>query len=196
MFDITSLIKAAGYLGVAVVVFAESGLLVGLFLPGDSLLFTAGFLASQGFLSIVPLAFVAFAAAVIGDSVGYWFGRRFGRSVFTRKDSLFLDEGHIERAERFYATYGPKTILLSRFVPVVRTLAPVLAGVGNMEYRLFLSYNILGGLVWGVGLSLAGYWLGRNIPNVDRYLLPIVALIIVLSVVAGLWQFLRERRRT
>jgi membrane-associated protein len=192
MFDLVTLIKTAGYLGVGIIVFTESGLLIGVILPGDSLLFTAGFLASQGYLNIILLALVAFIAAVLGDNVGYWLGKRFGHSVFSRRGSLLLDPSHIEKAEKFYAAHGPKTIMLARFVPVMRTLAPVLAGVGSMHWRTFAIYNVLGGLLWGVGLSVGGYALGAVIPDADRYILPIVALIIIASLLPGLWHFFRE----
>ncbi|MCC6934255.1 MAG: VTT domain-containing protein [Candidatus Yanofskybacteria bacterium] len=192
MFDIAALIKTAGYIGVAAIVFTESGLLIGLFLPGDSLLFTAGFLASQGYLSIAPLVALTFAAAAIGDNVGYWLGKKFGRSVFSRQGSLLLDPEHIARAERFYAEHGPKTIVLARFVPVVRSIAPVLAGVGSMHRRTFILYNLFGSLVWGVGIPLAGYWLGASVPGIDRYMTLIVALILFTSVTPGIWKLLRD----
>lgn len=194
MFDLIALIKAAGYLGVAAIVFTESGLLIGLVLPGDSLLFTAGFLASQGFLHIAPLMVIAFIAAITGDNLGYWLGARFGRSVFSRQGSLLLDPRHIQRAEQFYARYGAKTIVLARFVPIIRTIAPVLAGVGNMPRTIFMRYNLIGGFLWAVGVTLAGYWLGAVIPGVDRYLIPIIGVIIILSVAPGLWHIWRDRR--
>src|SRR3989344_8693780 len=130
MFDIIELVKAAGYFGVFAVIFAESGLLFGFFLPGDSLLFTAGFLASQNYLSVVPLMLIVFIAAVLGDSVGYYFGRKVGYRIFIREDSLFFHEDHLERARIFYERFGGRAIILARFMPVVRTFAPILAGVG------------------------------------------------------------------
>jgi len=193
MFDLVSLIKGAGYFGIAAIVFTESGLLVGLFLPGDSMLFTAGFLASQGHLSIIPLVLVAFAAAVLGDNTGYWLGKRFGPSVFQKQDSLLLDPKHILRAETFFLKYGAKTIILARFIPVVRSIAPVLAGVGSMRWRTFLFFNVIGGLIWGVGVTLAGYFIGNVIPGVDAYIIPIVLFIIFVSAVPGLWHLLRDR---
>src|SRR3989344_2440518 len=138
MFDLVTIIKTAGYAGIAFIVFAETGLFIGFFLPGDSLLFTAGFLASQGYLNIIILILFSFAGAVLGDSFGYYFGRRVGPAIFTRQDSLLLDREHINRAQRFYEKYGAKTIILARFVPVVRTFAPILAGVGSMRYPVFL----------------------------------------------------------
>ncbi len=194
MFDLVSLIKGAGYIGVAAIVYTESGLLIGLFLPGDSLLFTAGFLASQGYLSIVPLFLVAFVAAVLGDNTGYWLGKRFGPSVFRRRGSLLLDFEHIHRAEAYFLRHGPKTIVLARFIPVIRSIAPILAGVGSMHWRTFFFYNIIGGLLWGVGVTLAGYYLGNAIPGIDEYIVPIVLFIILASVAPGAWHLLRDAR--
>lgn len=182
MFDLVSLIKTAGYVGLFAIVFAESGLLVGFFLPGDSLLFTAGFLASQGFLNIWLLSVLLFVAAVVGDSVGYAFGNRVGPKIFTKEDSLFFHKDHLLKAKVFFEKHGGKTIILARFIPVVRTFAPVLAGVGKMKYSTFLLYNIVGGFLWAVGLTFLGYYLGRTIPHIDKYLLPIIGLIILVSV--------------
>ena len=192
MFNLVSLITTVGYVGILGIVFAESGLLIGVFFPGDSMLFTAGFLSSQGYLNVPILCLLSFLGAVLGDSTGYWLGKRFGPAVFSRKDSLFFDPEHIGRARAFYDRHGPKTIILARFVPVIRTLAPTLAGVGNMRYTTFLSYNVIGGLVWGVGVPLAGFFLGSTVPGVDRYIVPIVALIILSSVFPGLVHFIRD----
>ena len=193
-FDLVTLIKTAGYAGLFLITFAESGLLIGFFLPGDSLLFTAGFLASQGFLSIVPLMILTFLGAVTGDSVGYAFGKKIGPYIFTKEDSLFFSKEHLERARLFYERYGAKTIMLARFMPIVRTFAPILAGVGSMHYGTFLFYNILGGALWSLGLSGLGYFLGNNIPNIDKYLLPIIAGIIVLSVAPTMIHILKNPR--
>lgn len=195
MYDLSELIKGAGTVGVAAIVFTESGLLIGIVLPGDSLLFTAGFLASQGYLPIVPLTVAAFIAAVLGDNTGYWLGARFGRSVFSRKDSLLLDPDHISRAERYFAEHGPKTVVLARFIPVIRTIAPVLAGVGSMPRATFMIYNVVGALAWAVGVTLAGYFLGSLIPGVDRYLVPIVLFILIASVLPGIMPILRDPTR-
>jgi membrane-associated protein len=193
LFDLTQILKTFGYIGIVAIIFAESGLLVGFFLPGDSLLFTAGFLASQGFFDISLLAILCFIAAVTGDSVGYWFGAKVGPRIFTKEDSLFFQKKHITRAQRFYEKYGGKTIVLARFMPIVRTFAPIVAGVGMMKYRTFLAYNVIGGFFWAVGVSVAGYFLGKSIPDVDKYLLPIIVLIIVLSVAPTAWHLLKER---
>lgn len=198
MFDLISLIKTVGYLGIFGIVFAESGLLLGFFLPGDSLLFTAGFLASQGFLHIGPLLLLVFFGAVLGDNVGYSFGYKVGPMIFTREDSLLFHKDHLERARVFYEKHGPKALVLARFMPGIRTFAPILAGVGKMHYPTFFIYNIAGGLLWGVGLPLLGYFLGNTIPNIDAYLVPIILLIIFLSVVPTLihvWRNADERRR-
>lgn len=190
--DLIALIKAAGYLGLFAIVFAESGLLIGFFLPGDSLLFTAGFLASQGFLQIELLAPLLFLAAVTGDSFGYAFGKKVGPRIFTRKDSLLFDKDHLMRAQNFYEKYGGKTIILARFMPVVRTFAPIVAGVGKMHYRSFLFYNLIGGALWAFGLTYLGYFLGQSIPSIDTYLIPIIILIIFLSILPSAVHILRN----
>ncbi len=192
MFDLIALVKTVGYVGLALIVFAESGLLIGFFFPGDSLLFTAGFLASQTVLNIYILLPLMFIAAVIGDSVGYAFGRRVGPAIFKRGDSFWFHKDHLERAQTFYARHGGKTIILARFMPIVRTFAPILAGVGRMHYPSFLAYNIIGGALWSIGLTLLGFFLGNVVPNVDKYLLPIIALIIFLSVLPSAIHVLRD----
>ncbi len=194
MFNLIAIIKTAGYLGIVGILFAESGLFVGFFLPGDSLLFTAGFLASQGYLHIVVLMLLSFLAAAAGDSVGYAFGRRVGPAIFKRENSLLFHKDHLERARIFYEHHGGKTIILARFMPIVRTFAPILAGVGRMRYITFVTYNIVGGLLWTVGLSGLGYFLGATIPNVDHYLLPIIFLIIILSVLPSAYHVLKDAK--
>lgn len=193
-FDLVAFIKTAGYLGVTAVVFAESGLLVGFFFPGDSLLFTAGFLASQGYFNIWLLILLSFAGAVAGDSVGYAFGKKTGPLIFTKEDSLFFHKDHLEKARLFYEKYGAKTIILARFMPIVRTFAPILAGVGVMSYSTFLSFNVIGGAFWAMGIPFVGYYLGSVIPDVDKYLLPIVLLIIFLSVLPMFIHILKDEK--
>ena len=192
MFDLAELIKTAGYLGLFGIISAESGLFIGFFLPGDSLLFTAGFLASQGFLDLVTLMAVTFIAAVLGDNFGYAFGRRVGYKIFNKEDSLLFHRDHLARAQKFYARHGGKTLILARFMPVIRTFAPILAGVGKMNYRSFFIYNITGGFLWSVGLTGTGYYLGSVVPNVDRYLLPIIGLIVLLSILPSLIHILKN----
>lgn len=172
-------ITAIGLIGIFLIIFAETGLLIGFFLPGDTLLFTAGFMASQGHFSIVVLIVGAFIAAVVGDSVGYSIGYRLGPKVFSKEDSILFDRDHIKKAQVFYDKHGGKTIVLARFIPMIRTFAPVVAGVGKMHYRNFIAYNVSGAVLWVVGITLLGHWLGAKIPNIDAYILPILALIIV-----------------
>jgi membrane-associated protein len=173
-------------------VFAESGLLIGFFLPGDSLLFAAGFLASRGFFDLAIILFGTFIAAVAGDSVGYYTGHRYGRRIFSRENSFFFDKKHVERAEAFYEKHGKKTIIIARFVPIVRTFAPIVAGIGKMDYRTFVTYNLVGGFIWAFGNILAGYYLGKVIPDIDQYLLPIVAVIILLSIAQPAYHILQD----
>jgi len=191
--DLIALVKAVGYIGLFLIIFAESGLFVGFFLPGDSLLFTAGFLASQEYLHIVPLVLLTFAAAILGDNFGYAFGKKVGPAIFNKEDSLLFHKDHLERASKFYEKYGGKTIILARFMPIVRTFAPILAGVGKMKYGEFFLYNFIGGLLWGLGMPLLGYFLGSTIPNIDKYLVPIVLFIIIASMLPPVWHFMKEK---
>ena len=185
-FDLASLIQAVGYLGVFTIVFLESGLLIGFFFPGDSLLFTAGFLASQGFFDIKILIAGCFIAAVAGDSIGYYIGAKLGPRLFKKDSSIFFHKKHLERAQKFYDKHGGKTIVLARFIPVIRAFAPVVAGAGKMDYKKFLIFNLAGGVLWAIGVTLAGYYLGSLIPDIDQYLLPIVGLIIIASILPAL----------
>lgn len=193
-FDLVHFLPTIGLLGITAIVFAESGLLIGFFLPGDSLLFTAGFLASQGIFDIKLLTFLCFLAAVAGDSVGYTFGHKVGRRLFQKKESMLFHPDHLERAKRFYEKHGKKTIILARFVPVVRTFAPVVAGIGDMEYRTFLTYNVIGGFLWAVLIPLGGYFFGRLLPadKVDALLLPIIALIVFVSIAPQTYHILKD----
>ena len=183
-----------GHTVIWAIVFAESGLLIGFFLPGDSLLFTAGFLASVNILNLPVLALGCFVAAVLGDSVGYWTGNRFGRKLFQKEDSWLFHKKHIVSAQGFYDKHGRKAIVLARFVPIVRTFAPIVAGIGAMNYRTFISFNVLGGLIWTFGLTLLGYSLGTLIPDVDKYLLPIILIIIVVSLLPSLLHIYQEHK--
>ncbi len=181
-FDLEELIRTVGYLGLFGIIFAETGLLIGFFLPGDSLLFTAGFLASQDYFNIWALTLVCFVAAVTGDAVGYTFGQRVGRGLFQRPESRLFRPQHLLRAEAFFERHGGKAVVLARFLPVVRTFVPIVAGVGAMRYPRFALFNVIGGVLWAIGLPWAGFFLGSTIPNVDRYLLPIIVGIIVISI--------------
>lgn len=193
MFDLITIIKTAGYVGITAIIFAESGLLIGFFLPGDSLLFTAGFLASQGYLNIALLLVLVFIAAVVGDSVGYWFGKKVGPKIFNRPNSILFNRENVDRTNEFFEKHGRKSIILARFIPVVRTFTPIMAGVGEMKYSTFITYNIVGGLLWAVGVTLLGYYLGQVIPDVDRYLLPIIVLIIFLSLLPTFYHLFKDK---
>lgn len=195
MFDIPNLVHTVGYLGLFAIIFAESGILIGIFLPGDSLLFTAGFLASQGVLNILVLLPLFFVAGYLGDLVGYLIGRKYGPRIFSRPKSFWFNPEHVEKTRRFYEKYGKKTIVIARFVPIVRTIAPVMAGVGGMKYETFAFYNGLGALAWGVGITSGGYFLGQAIPSADKYLLPIIVLIVLASFVPAVVEYLRERKK-
>ena len=194
-FNLQGLIAAVGLIGVYTIVFVESGLLIGFFLPGDSLLFTAGFLASQGFFNIFWLAIGCCLAAVGGDSAGYYIGHKFGRRLFQKEDSVFFHKDHLLRAQGFYEKHGGKTLILARFIPVIRTFAPVVAGIGLMKYRAFLAYNIIGAFLWAVCVTLAGYYLGQIIPAevADKYLILITLGIILLSISPGLYHALKTK---
>jgi membrane-associated protein len=189
MFDVVSIVKTAGYLGVTAIIFAESGLLFGFFLPGDSLLFTAGVLAAAGFLNIWILVPLVFLAAVLGDNAGYFLGRRAGGKLFDREESFFFKRSNVDKAKKFFEKHGRRSIILARFVPVVRAFVPPIAGVGQMSYRRFLLADIIGGALWACGLPILGYFLGKTVSDIDKYLLPIIGAIIFLSVlpVLKLW---------
>jgi membrane-associated protein len=191
-FDLTELIQQIGYIGIFGIVFAESGLFFGFFLPGDSLLFTAGFLASQEILSLPILLIGCFLSAVLGDNIGYAFGQKVGRKFFQKEDNFFFHKKNLIKTEEFYKKHGSKTIVLARFIPVIRTFAPIVAGIANMHYPSFIRFNIVGGLLWGVGVTFAGYALGKVLPGADKYLLPIILLIIIVSILPGILHFLQD----
>lgn len=198
--DIMGFIRSIGLFGVYFVIFAESGLLIGFFLPGDSLLFTAGLLASStfGLFDIWTLVLGALFFAVLGDNVGYEFGKRVGRSLFKKEKSLLFNPENVMKAQEFYEKYGAKAIVIARFMPVVRTFAPIVAGIGNMDHKKFTIFNFIGGLLWTFGLTFAGYFLGNIIPaeEVDKYLLPIIIGIVLFSVLPPLYHFYKEHNRT
>jgi membrane-associated protein len=189
-----SLIEAFGTLGLLGIVFAESGLLFGFFLPGDSLLFTAGLLASRGTLSLPLIMAGCAVAAIAGDQVGYVIGRRAGPAIFRRPESRFFHKRNVDRAKAYFDKTGPRTIILARFIPVIRTFAPVVAGVAEMNYKKFVTYNVVGGMLWGGGVTLAGYLLGESIPDIDKWLLPIILVIAMVSFVPVILEVLKMRR--
>ena len=193
--NLVTLIETIGYAGLFGVIFAESGLLFGVVFPGDSLLFTAGFLASQKLLNILILLPLCLVAAVGGDSAGYWFGRKIGPKLFSREDSIFFHKDNLARASTFYEKHGGKALILARFMPVIRTLVPIVAGIGQMRYRTFIFFNIIGGFLWSVGMLMLGFTLGSVIPNIDHYLLPIILLIIILSMSPSIYHLFRKEER-
>lgn len=192
--DPISIIKTGSYLGLAIIVFAESGLLFGILFPGDSLLFAAGLLSATGILMPLPLVLTVIVAAILGDSVGYWFGKNVGTNLFTRKNTLLFKQEYLKRTQLFYEKYGGRAVVLARFVPIVRTMAPILAGVGSMPYGRFLTYNAIGGVLWGAGMVMLGFFLGSLIPNSEHYILPISVVIIVISFLPILINVLRGKR--
>jgi membrane-associated protein len=194
-YSLDDLIRWGGYVLLFAIVFTETGLLIGFFLPGDSLLITAGVVAAAGGLNIWWLNALLAVAAITGDSVGYAIGARLGPRLFARPKSTLFNPRHIERTRAFYARHGPKTIVIARFVPIIRTFAPVVAGVGEMEYHRFLFYNVAGGVGWVTSLTWAGYLLGRAIPNIGDYVHIVVIVVIVLSIIPIGIEILRERRR-
>jgi membrane-associated protein len=190
------------YIVIFGIIFAESGLFVGFFLPGDSLIFTAGFLtsvkipnSSQTYLNLWILIAIVFIGAVIGDSVGFTFGFRVGRKLFQRENSRFFNKENLLKTQDFYKRHGSKTIVLARFIAVIRTFAPIVAGIGKMNYKTFIVFNIIGGALWSATVPLAGYYLGKAIPNVDKYLIPIIIVIIIVSAIPTILNFVRSRKQ-
>jgi membrane-associated protein len=194
MLNVEHIISSGGLLLIALIVFAESGMLVGFFLPGDTLLFTAGFFASQGKLPLGWLILVVVAAAIIGDNVGYTIGKRTGPRIFRKKDGLLFRQEYMVRSEEFYEKHGGKTILFARFVPIIRTFAPIVAGVAKMPRKRFIFFDTIGASLWGAGVTLLGFWLGSKIPNIDKYLLPIIVLAMLLSFGPSLYHLILKQR--
>ena len=191
--DVRGLIQLGGLLLICTIVFVETGLFVGFFLPGDSLLVTAGVFAASGDLNLPALLISAAACAIAGDQVGYYIGRRAGAALYSRPDSRFFKRKHLERAHAFYEKHGAKTIVIARFVPIVRTFAPAVAGAAEMNYRRFVSYNIFGGLFWVLSTVLLGYFLGRAVPDIERHIHIVVAVVIFLSLLPGIISVVRAR---
>ncbi len=181
MLDPATLIKTIGLLGISLIIFAESGLFFGFFLPGDTLLFAAGIFALEGYFPITLLIGVCVLAAILGDNVGYWTGNTMGRGLFERDASFFFNKNRIYDAERFYNKHGSVTIIAARFIPVIRTFAPIVAGVARMRYKTFFIFNVLGAMMWATLLPLMGYYFGSIIPNPDKLLFPILAFVIFIS---------------
>lgn len=194
MESLIEAILSASYLGIFAIVFAETGLLVGFFLPGDSLLIAAGLLAAGGKLNLGGIMAAVVAGAILGNTAGYFIGQRFGPAVFRNQNSRFFKPEYVVEAQKFFVKYGALAVILARFVPIVRTLVPTLAGVSRMPFGLYTLYNIIGALLWGVGLTALAYYLGQLIPDLDKYILLIVAVVLVVSVIPIVLKFLQARR--
>jgi membrane-associated protein len=194
--DVRGLVQTGGYVALAIIVLIETGLMVGFFLPGDSLLVTAGLFAAKGDLNIVLLNLLLMACAIAGDATGYFIGRRLGPALFRREDSLLFKKKHLIAAHDFYERHGGKTIIIARFVPVIRTFAPVVAGIGNMGYRRFAAFNVIGGTAWVFTMTMIGYLLVTIFPATEKHIETVIIIVIVLSLLPGLIEWLRARRRT
>lgn len=192
MLSVEHIIESGGLLLIGFIIFAESGLLVGFFLPGDTLLFTAGFFAAQGKLPLGWLILTVIGAAIVGDNVGYTIGNRTGPKIFRKKDGLLFRQEYVVQAEKFYEKHGGKTILFARFVPIIRTFAPLVAGVGKMPRKRFILFDLAGASMWGAGVTLLGVWLGSKIPNIDKYLLPIILMAMLISFGPSLYHLIKD----
>ncbi len=192
MFNIESIISAGGIFLIAAIIFAESGLLVGFFLPGDTLLFGAGLAASQGKFSLIWLIVAVVIAAIVGDNVGYSIGRRAGPRIFKKKDGILFRQEYLQKSEEFYEKHGGKTIILARFTPIVRTFAPVVAGAGKMSREKFMFYNVIGGVVWGAGMSILGYVIGARIPHLDKYIEVVIFGVMALSILLAFAHLMKD----
>ena len=194
MLDIEHIIQAGGIVLIALIVFAESGLLIGFFLPGDTLLFGAGLAASQGKFSLLILILATITAAIIGDNTGYSIGKRMGKRIFTKDDGILFRKEYVETAEKFYEKHGGKTIILARFTPIVRTFAPVVAGASNMNRRRFIMFNVVGGVIWGAGMPLLGYFVGSRIPGLDKYMELVIIGVVLLSLLIAAGHILKDKK--
>lgn len=194
--DIVQLTKAAGYIGLTAIIFCETGIFLGCFLPGDSLLFAGGLLAAQGFFHIWLLTPLLIAAAILGYALAYWLGEKIGRWLLKRPDRFWFKKAYITQTHEFYEKHGGKALIIGRFMPIVRTFLPIVAGLADMSVRRYMLYNILGGFLWCGGLTLLGYYLGNSIPNIDKYIIPLILGIIVLSILPPVIHILMARCRS
>lgn len=194
LHDLRELIRWGGYVILALVIFAETGIFAGFFLPGDSIIVTAGLFAAKGDLNVWFLFVLLTIMAILGDAVGYWFGRVTGPKIFTKEDSLFFSKQHIGRAQHLYEKYGGKIIIIARFMPIVRTFAPIVAGVGQMPYRRFASFNVIGGVVWIGSMLSIGYFLGRMIPDIDKHIDKVVIVVVFLSILPGIIEYWKHKK--
>lgn len=194
LYHFEELIQWGGHLVLIAIVFAETGLMAGFFLPGDSLLVTAGLLSAAGHLNVWLLNGELISAAILGDSLSYSIGRKIGPKIFTREKSLLFQKDHLLRTRAFYEKYGSKTIVLARFIPVIRTFAPVVAGVGEMKYRTFVTYNVVGGIAWVFLMVMTGYSLGRLVPHIDRHVHKVIFIVIFLSILPAIIEAVKARK--
>jgi len=192
MFDVNHIIQAGGLMLIAAVIFAESGMMIGFFFPGDTLLFSAGILAAGHKLSIISVLVVIALAAIAGDNVGYQIGKSLGRRLFRKPDGLVFRKEYIERAEKFYEKYGSKTMLLAHFIPVVRSFAPVTAGAGNMPRKLFIFFDAIGDITWTLLITLLGYYVGSRIPHIEKYIEPVLILVVIVFLMPTIYHLLRD----
>jgi membrane-associated protein len=193
IYDVEGLVHVGGIVGLTAIVFTETGLLVGFFLPGDSLLVTAGLFAARGDLDVALLVGSLICAAVFGDTVGYNIGARTGPRLFSRPDSFLFNRKHLMTTKEFYERHGPFTIVIARFVPIIRTFAPVVAGIGAMEYRRFIAYNIMGGIGWVLAMVLGGYFLGQIVPNIHDHIHKVIVVVIVLSLLPAIIKVAKDK---
>ena len=196
LHDLPALVQLAGYIGLITIIFVETGFFFGFFLPGDSLLVTAGLLIATGLdMNVYTLGIMLNIAAIAGDALNYWVGRTTGPKIFVRDESFFFKRKHVERAHEFYVKHGAKTIVIARFMPIIRTFAPLVAGVARMDYKIFTLYNIIGGTAWIWSMLFTGYFLGRYVPGIDKYIELVIIVVIFLSILPGIIAWWRERQK-
>lgn len=193
IYDVKALVLWAGYIGLVAIVFAETGLLVGFFLPGDSLLVTAGLFAATGDLNIIYLNLLLIPAAILGNIAGYWIGQKSGPRLFNREQSLLFRKDYLIKTKLFYEKHGISTMIITRFMPILRTFAPVVAGIGNMDYRKFLYYNIIGAVAWIISMTLTGFYLGRLVPGIDKHIEKVIIVVVFVSLLPALIKFVKHR---
>lgn len=192
MFDVTHLVQTGGLLLIALIIFAESGMMVGFFFPGDTLLFSAGILAATGELSIVWTVLVIALAAILGDNTGYHIGRKLGPKLFSKQDGVIFRHDYIMKAEAFYEKYGTKTMLLAHFIPIVRSFAPVTAGAGKMDYKQFFIYDAIGDIAWAASITLLGYFVGSRIPGIEKYVEPVLLGVVAATLIPTIYHALKD----
>lgn len=193
IYDVKGLVMWAGYVGLVAIVFAETGLLIGFFLPGDSLLVTAGLFAATGNLDIIFLNLLLIPAAILGNIAGYWIGHKSGPRLFKKEQSLLFRKDYLIKTKVFYEKHGASTMIITRFMPILRTFAPIVAGIGRMDYKKFMLYNIIGAVIWVLSLTLVGFYLGRLIPGIENHIEKVIIIVVFLSLLPAIIKFLRHR---